>query len=259
MFYVYEWYNIDTEEIFYVGKGCGNRYKQTRKRNALFQQYYENNNCDVRIIRYFEDEITALEYEYKHIQELKTQGQCQCNIDEGGHGGLSFVWTEEMKQYKSQFNPMKDEKQRQRMSEYNPMKKPMIAQKVAKKKSKTVCYLGEEYTARELADKVHCDIETIRRWCKRGYDTEGRKCHYKGENPSGEKHTTCSKGVLIDEIYFPSLRAAADYLGVKDTSPLCKALKSNRTYKGHKCKYANQQPSGEKSDNSISEGSTTNE
>lgn len=27
-FYVYEWYNIDTNEVFYVGKGCGNRYKE---------------------------------------------------------------------------------------------------------------------------------------------------------------------------------------------------------------------------------------
>lgn len=25
-FYVYEWYNIDTQEIFYVGKGSGKRY-----------------------------------------------------------------------------------------------------------------------------------------------------------------------------------------------------------------------------------------
>ena len=32
-FYVYEWYNIDTNEVFYVGKGCGNRYKTTSRRN----------------------------------------------------------------------------------------------------------------------------------------------------------------------------------------------------------------------------------
>lgn len=27
MFYVYEWYIVDTGEIIYVGKGKGNRYK----------------------------------------------------------------------------------------------------------------------------------------------------------------------------------------------------------------------------------------
>ena len=26
-FYVYEWYNINTKEVFYVGKGSGKRYK----------------------------------------------------------------------------------------------------------------------------------------------------------------------------------------------------------------------------------------
>ena len=36
-YYVYEWYVIDTNEIFYVGKGSRNRYKYT-DRNALFQE-----------------------------------------------------------------------------------------------------------------------------------------------------------------------------------------------------------------------------
>ena len=43
MFYVYEWYNVNTEEIFYVGKGCGNRYKQVSQRNYKFKEYYETN------------------------------------------------------------------------------------------------------------------------------------------------------------------------------------------------------------------------
>jgi hypothetical protein len=64
---------------------------------------------------------------------------------------------------------------------------------------------------------------------------------------------------MIDDKIFPSLRAAGEFLGIKDTSPLCKALKNNKPYKGHICKYANQQPSRENSDKSISEGSTTNE
>ena len=32
-FYVYEWYNVETNEIFYVGKGCNNRYKNISDRN----------------------------------------------------------------------------------------------------------------------------------------------------------------------------------------------------------------------------------
>ena len=62
MFYVYEWYNVDTDEVFYVGKGTGNRYKQTSKRNKKFQQYYENHECAVRIVKYFELEEDAFNY-----------------------------------------------------------------------------------------------------------------------------------------------------------------------------------------------------
>ena len=109
MFYVYEWYNVNTEEIFYVGKGCGNRYKQVSKRNQKFKDYYENNECAVRIIKSFETEEEAFNFEHIRIIELKAQSQCFCNIDDGGSGGVSFVWNEEMREYKSQYNPMKRE------------------------------------------------------------------------------------------------------------------------------------------------------
>ena len=70
MFYVYEWYNVNTDEVFYVGKGIGNRYKQVSKRNQLFKEYYENNECSVRIIKNFELEKDAFSYENKSILEF---------------------------------------------------------------------------------------------------------------------------------------------------------------------------------------------
>ena len=243
MFYVYEWYNVNTDEIFYVGKGTGNRYKQVSKRNEKFKDYYENNECAVRIIQEFENKNDAFAYENKRILELKALNQCQCNLDNGGTGGVNFVWTEELRHYKSQFNPMKSEEQRERMRKNNPMKNPEIAEKVKNKNQKVVCYRGKEFTCAELAEIAKVQISTIWRWCQRGYDTNGETCYYKGEPKEGTKRVTCSKGVIIDGKYFPSLRAAADFLGVKDTSPLCKALKANKKYKNHICEYANQQPS----------------
>lgn len=74
----------------------------------------------------------------------------------------------------------------------------------------------------------------------------------------GKKKTTCSREILIDGQLFPSVRAGADFLGVKDSSPLCRALKTTHKYKGHICEYANQQPSDTNSDKSSIEGSTTN-
>lgn len=258
MFYVYEWYNVNTEEIFYVGKGCGNRYKQVSKRNQLFKTYYENNECAVRIIQYFELEQDAFDYEKQRIGELKSINQCSCNLDEGGSGGVNFVWTPETREYKSIYNPMKNEEQRERMRQNNPMFDSKVVEQVTSKKSKIVCYNGKEYTCKQLSEITGFQVSTIWKWCQRGYDIDGAPCHYKGEEKNSIKKTTSSKAILIDGQLFPSLRAAADFLGVRDTSPLCKALKSNKKYKGHTCEYANQQPSEENSNNSILEGSTTN-
>lgn len=49
-FYVYEWYIINTGEVFYVGKGTGNRYKSLNSRNYFFQCMYNSHDCDVRKI-----------------------------------------------------------------------------------------------------------------------------------------------------------------------------------------------------------------
>ena len=125
-------------------------------------------------------------------------------------------------------------------------------------KSKVVCYNGIETTCREIADSKQLHIGTVQRWCKRGYDTEGNPCYYKDTPVQGKKKTTCSREILIDGQLFPSVRAGADFLGVKDSSPLCRALKTTHKYKGHICEYANQQPSDTNSDKSSIEGSTTN-
>ena len=62
-FYVYEWYNVDTDEVFYVGKGCGKRYKEISRRNELFKEYYEKFNVDVRLLKENLSEEEAFYYE----------------------------------------------------------------------------------------------------------------------------------------------------------------------------------------------------
>ena len=61
MFYVYEWYIKDTNEIFYVGKGIGKRYKVTKGRNSQFNKMLEKYDCDSRIIKWFKNEKDAFE------------------------------------------------------------------------------------------------------------------------------------------------------------------------------------------------------
>ena len=92
MFYVYEWYVVESGEIFYVGKGTRNRYK-VRKHNKFFNDFITRYNCDSRIIKEFKTEKEAFEYEYERINELKCIGQCVCNIYKGG----TDIWMKEEK------------------------------------------------------------------------------------------------------------------------------------------------------------------
>lgn len=260
MFYVYEWYDLDNDIIFYVGKGCNNRYLHTRKRNNLFKDYYKTHNCSSRIIKEFEDEYSALEYEHTRICELKATGQCFCNLDDGGTGGTQFMWTPEMREYKSKYNPMKSQKQKERMIKNNPMHNLEVAKKNGEKHKKPIIINGKYFTCSADASKAFgVTVASIIRWCKRGYDTFGNPCRYanKEQKPYSRK-ITCSKPVIIDGITYSSVKEGARAINVCSEN-LIRAIKNNRKCKGHICQYDNQHPSQRKSDNRTLEGSTTNE
>lgn len=76
-FYVYEWYILETGEIFYVGKGSGNRVTSMKDRNAYFRNIRQKHNCGFRIVRYFDDEESAYNFELEYGQKLKSQGQAR--------------------------------------------------------------------------------------------------------------------------------------------------------------------------------------
>lgn len=251
-FYVYEWFIKDTDEIFYVGKGCRRRYRDMKSRNQIFLDIVNNNNCDSRIIQYFENENDALKAEHERIIELKEKGLCKANLDDGGYGGLNFVWTNEMREYKSKYNPMKEPEQRKRMSEKNPMKNPEIAKKAGKKHRRAVIINGQYFDGVKIAAK-HFNVheQTVSSWCKRGYNTNGEPCRYADEEqkeyPSYKKthpKVTTRKPVIIDRIHFDTVKDGAEYIGCS-SSLLIKALKEHKTCKGHTCEYDNQQPSHE--------------
>ena len=200
MFYVYEWFIKDTNEIIYVGKGLNNRYR-VRKHNYMFNEFIKRFNCDSRIYAYYENEEEAFVGETNRIAELKAIGQCVCNINTGGRGGLSEHWTPERRLKYSENNVMKSQDQRDRMSRLNPMKNPEVAKRVA------------------------------------------------------DQH---KKAVIIDGKYFNSVTEGAMYIGTWNVY-LSKCIRNKNGYcKGHKCEYANQQPSQGNVDNSTLKGSTTN-
>lgn len=240
-FYVYEWYDIENGIIFYVGKGCGDRYKQTRVRNKLFLDYYNSHSCDVRIIKYFSDEQEALKYEKKRITELRNKKEAFCNISEGGNGGLHFSWTEEMKNYKSQFNPMKDPQQRIRMSNNNPMKNPEIAKRVASKKSRSVIIGDVEYPSiKDASIAFGTYYETIVNWCKKGINKDGISCRFKDQEQAvfdGKRYNRGGcKSLTYKENHYESPMDLAQELNI-NVYNIYHWVKRGYDYEGNYCRY----------------------
>lgn len=175
MFYVYEWYIKDTQEIIYVGKGCRNRYKVT-KHNKFFNELIKRFECESRIIKEFENEKDAFNYEYIRIKELKEKGQCICNIYEGGTGGTTNWWTDNLRKQYSENNVMKSENQRERMKKNNPMSNKNIAEKTNGQKRRKVVIGDTTYKsikeAKQILDVSYSNLIT---WSKRGITPNGEQ------------------------------------------------------------------------------------
>lgn len=86
VFYVYEWFNVETKEVFYVGKGKNGRYKNIKQRNNYFKNYHNKYKCDVRKIKEQMTEQDAFDLEIELIAKYKKIDQCKCNITDGGEG-----------------------------------------------------------------------------------------------------------------------------------------------------------------------------
>lgn len=223
MFYVYEWYIKNTGEIFYVGKGCKNRYK-VKKHNQLFKYILEHNDCESRIIKTFDNEEDAFGYEYERINQLWSIGECKANIYKGGMGGTTNWWTSEMRDRYSKKNIMKTEQQRKRMSIDNPMKNKKIA-KIVGEKHKKPLYVGETLfdSIKTVAEIYNVKETTVSYWLKVGYNTNKELVYYKGtEKPnidlSINKHITNSQKVLYDNIEYNSIKELAKTLKVNYTT-----------------------------------------
>lgn len=104
-FYVYEWYIIDTGEVFYVGKGTGNRYKSMNSRNYFFQCMLGSHDCDVRKI--YED-LTEEEAFKKEIETIKFYRENTnyrlTNQTDGGEGSTGWKPDEEFKKKQSKIH-----------------------------------------------------------------------------------------------------------------------------------------------------------
>ena len=181
MYYVYEWFILATGEIIYVGKGTRNRYK-VRKHNKLFNELIKRFPCYSRIVKTFETEKEAFGFEFEYVNELKSKGQCVCNLVPGGIGGSTEWWTDDVRKQYSERNVMKSEEQRKRMSENNPMKNKAIAKRVNSQKRKAVIIGDVRYPSVKMACiALDTSSDIIANWCRKGINKNGLKCRYEGE------------------------------------------------------------------------------
>lgn len=96
---MYEWYIINTGEVFYVGKGCGERYKSISNRNKFFLDMYHSHSCDVRILSNDLYEEDAYHLEYETIQWYKFHSEYRLtNQTDGGDGTRGFKLSEEQRE-----------------------------------------------------------------------------------------------------------------------------------------------------------------
>lgn len=220
MYYVYEWYIVETNEIIYVGKGTGRRYK-VRKHNKFFNDMIIRYNCSSRIVREFEREKDAFEYEFDRILELKKIGQCVCNIYDGGFGGTSSWWTEDDRKKYSEKNVMKSEIQRKRMKEYNPMKNREIAEKTNAKKRKAVIIDDYEYKSiKEVCNNYCVSSSTVIEWCRKGKTANGESCRFKNLDCETYvyKNTGQKRSVTYNGVHYDSATQMARSLGIAQTT-----------------------------------------
>lgn len=239
MFYVYEWFIVQTGEVFYVGKGTGNRYR-VRKHNKFFNDMLKRYECDSRIVREFESEKDAFSYEFERVNELKKIGQCVCNIYDGGFGGVTDWWTDEIRDMFSEHNAMKSEKQRQRMSRENPMKDKATAERVNARKRVPIIIGDREFESIKAAAETHgVATGTINAWLMNGKTSSGIRCSRK-DGTTGRykaKHVDChGRKLSYMGATYESTSEAAKAVGVSQTT-VSRWCRNGRDSNGNICRY----------------------
>ena len=105
-YYVYIWYIVSPFEIFYVGKGSGNRATQLKGRNKFFMDMYNTHECKPMIVVDGLTEETAFDMERIVIEHIRTHYPQYrlTNICDGGEGASGWIATPEYRENMRQKN-----------------------------------------------------------------------------------------------------------------------------------------------------------
>jgi hypothetical protein len=138
MFYVYEHIRLDTNAVFYVGKGKGRRCFEARRRNQHWKRVVSKaGGFDVRIVIEGIDEELAFLAEQELIAKLKMQGTSLTNLTDGGEGASGYCHTVKTKNLLSEtmsrtMQTYKHTLKERQLGENNSAKKAGVGDKISK-------------------------------------------------------------------------------------------------------------------------------
>ena len=102
-FYVYRYIIEDTNEVIYIGKGTGDRYKNITDRNKFFISMYKTHKCKVQILCNYMTEDEAFDLEKLLISYYRQYTNHRLtNICDGGEGASGHRWSDEDKRKMSE-------------------------------------------------------------------------------------------------------------------------------------------------------------
>lgn len=105
MFYVYEHRRLDTNQLFYIGKGRGNRAYSTKDRSNEWQKVCADaKGRKVEIIFQCNDEAVVLAYETFLIKTALIWGESLVNKTHGGEGKSGVNRTKAQKEHLRKLN-----------------------------------------------------------------------------------------------------------------------------------------------------------
>jgi hypothetical protein len=96
-YYTYIHTRNDTNSVFYVGKGSGQRYLWKYKRNNLWEKIVNKHGYTAHIVAYWNTEEEAFIHERELIKKYREEGLLLANFTDGGDGASGYRFTEEQR------------------------------------------------------------------------------------------------------------------------------------------------------------------